>query len=160
MEFYYPNFNNDMWRIMGLIFYNDRDRFVVEGAKRFDRDRVIRFCTEYGIAIYDSACAVRRRRGNASDQFLEVVEPSDIAALIRSMPLCRAVVTTGERSATTLAAMFGCAVPAVGSSVEFESDGRTLLFFRMPSSSRAYPLALPLKADSYRAMFVTTGVLR
>lgn len=24
MQFFYPNWINDMWRIMGLLFYNDR----------------------------------------------------------------------------------------------------------------------------------------
>ena len=25
MEFYYPNWNNDMWRIVGLLFFNDKN---------------------------------------------------------------------------------------------------------------------------------------
>lgn len=28
MEFYYPNWNNDMWRITGFLFFNDKDYFV------------------------------------------------------------------------------------------------------------------------------------
>ena len=30
MEFYYPNWNNDMWRIVGLIFFVDKEHFVVK----------------------------------------------------------------------------------------------------------------------------------
>ena len=78
MEFFYPNFNNDMWRIMGLIFYGDRERFVVAGERRFDRTAVEAFCTERGIGLYDTACEVRRLAGNASDKLLEVLTPTDI----------------------------------------------------------------------------------
>ena len=28
MDFYYPNIQNDMWRILGLIFYGNKDAFL------------------------------------------------------------------------------------------------------------------------------------
>ena len=28
MEFYYPNLNNDMWRIFGILFFDDKDYFL------------------------------------------------------------------------------------------------------------------------------------
>ena len=37
IEFYYPNFINDFWRITGLVFFGDKDRFVDTAAKRFRR---------------------------------------------------------------------------------------------------------------------------
>ena len=40
MEFYYPNWNNDMWRITGLIFFGDKEHFVDKQQKRFDRERL------------------------------------------------------------------------------------------------------------------------
>ncbi len=98
MEFYYPNFINDFWRIMGLIFFSDKDRFVDPGAKKFKLTEIISFCKEYGFAMYDTATAVRRLKDNASDKFLEVVEPTDVGALLRRIPDCRAVVTTGEKA--------------------------------------------------------------
>ncbi len=48
MPFYYPNFQNDMWRIMGIIFFDDREHFVVEGERRFDQPRIEAFLTEQG----------------------------------------------------------------------------------------------------------------
>lgn len=153
MEFFYPNFNNDMWRIMGTVFYGDRDRFVVRGGHRFDRDGVMAFCAEHGIGLYDTASEVRRLAGNASDKFLEVVAPTDVRALLRAVPACRAVAATGEKAAATFAAAMGCAVPAVGASVQFDFGGRQMRFYRMPSSSRAYPLALERKAAVYEGMF-------
>ena len=95
MEFFYPNFQNDMWRIMGLLFYGDAGHFVMPGQKRFDYERVVEFCRREGIALYDAAYMVKRLRGNASDSFLKIIEPTDIPALLARMPSCRAVVSTG-----------------------------------------------------------------
>ena len=86
IDFYYPNFINDMWRIMGLIFFNDKNRFVDVAAKKFRLDDIVDFCTGTGIAMYDTATAVRRLKDNASDKFLEVVTPTDIPALLRQIP--------------------------------------------------------------------------
>lgn len=160
MEFFYPNFNNDMWRIMGLIFHGDRDRFVVTGERRFDRAAVEAFCTEHGIGLYDTACEVRRLAGNASDKFLEVVTPTDIGALLRTVPACSAVAATGEKAAEIFAAAVGCDAPAVGAAVEFGFEGRAMRFYRMPSSSRAYPLSVERKAAVYEGMLRAEGILR
>lgn len=160
MEFFYPNFNNDMWRIMGLIFHGDRDRFVVAGERRFDRAAVEAFCTERGIGLYDTACEVRRLAGNASDKFLEVVTPTDIGALLRTVSACSAVAATGEKAAEIFAAAVGCDAPAVGAAVEFGFEGRAMRFYRMPSSSRAYPLSVERKAVVYEGMLRAEGIIR
>lgn len=159
MEFFYPNFNNDMWRIMGLLFYGDRSHFVRADAKKFDREKIAGFCREKGIALFDTATEIRRLKDNASDAFLEIVTPTDIGALLARIPECRAIVATGQKAAETLAAGFGCTVPAVGGSVETEFAGRRIALYRMPSSSRAYPLPLERKADAYRAMFTAEKLL-
>ena len=153
MEFFYPNFQNDMWRICGLLFYGDKRHFEVAGERRFDKQRVVEFCTSHGIALYDTARAVRRLRGNASDAHLEVVEPTDIAALLGCMPECQTIVTTGEKATDTLCTMLNCSKPPIGDYVECEFANRHLQFWRMPSSSRAYPLRLESKAAHYARMF-------
>ena len=160
MEFFYPNFNNDMWRIMGLIFHGDRDRFVVAGGRCFDRAAVEAFCAERGIGLYDTASEVRRLAGNASDKFLEVVTPTDVRALLRAVPACHAVAATGEKAAETFAAAVGCDAPAVGAAVEFGFEGRAMRFYRMPSSSRAYPLSVERKAAVYEGMLRAEGIIR
>ena len=159
MEFFYPNWINDMWRIMGHIFYGDKHYFEVKGEKRFDRERVVAFCTERGIALYDTASEVRRLKDNASDKFLEVVTPTDVPALLRALPCCSTVVTTSEKATDTLCALLGTEKPAVGSYSEGECNGRVVRLYRMPSSSRAYPMALERKADVYRSMFHDVGLL-
>ena len=153
MDFYYPNWNNDMWRITGLVFFNDKDYFVVSGEKAFSKERLIGFLQSKGIALYDTASAVRRLQDNASDKYLEVVQPTDVSALLSQLPQCQAIVTTGEKATETLCAQFHIARPAVGSYTKFLHQGRPLRLYRMPSSSRAYPLSLEKKAAAYRIMY-------
>lgn len=159
MEFFYPNWINDMWRIVGHIFFGDRHHFEVAGAKKFDQQTIIDFCTERGIAIYDTAREVRRLQGNASDKFLEVVTPTDLRALLAEIPDCHAIVTTGQKATDVIINTFGCTEPTVGSCAEFEIEGRVMRLWRMPSSSRAYPLKLEKKAEFYHKMFREEGVL-
>ena len=92
MEFYYPNWNNDMWRIVGLIFFGNKEHFVANGEKAFSKEKLIVFLREKGIALFDTATAVRRLQDNASDKFLEVVQPTDIHAMLNKLPQCRAIV--------------------------------------------------------------------
>lgn len=145
MDFYYPNLNNDMWRIVGLLFFNNKDYFLNETRKAFCRERIISFLNDKGIALFDTASAIRRLQDNASDKFLEVVQPTDISRLLGQLPECKAIVTTGQKATDTLRAQFEVEEPKVGDFSEFVFDGRPMRLYRMPSSSRAYPLALDKK---------------
>ncbi len=144
-----------MWRIMGIIFYADKNHFVIETERKFDREKIIAFCNEIGLAIYDTASEVNRLNGNASDKFLEVVSQTDVSALLENIPKCKAIATTGEKATCTLAEKYGCEMPKVGQSVKLGIGGKSYDFFRMPSSSRAYPLALEKKASAYKEMLDT-----
>ena len=159
MDFFYPNWGNDMWRIWGYIFFGDKHYFEVASEKRFDRERIASFCTEHGIALYDTATEVCRLAGNASDKFLEVVTPTDLHAMLRTLPHCRAIVTTGEKATDTLVEQFGCEKPRVGEYAEVKFEQRKLRIYRMPSSSRAYPLKLERKAESYAQMLCEEGII-
>lgn len=159
MEFFYPNWINDMWRIVGRIFFDNPHHFEVAGEKRFNREQVVEFCTRRGIALYDTASAVRRLRDNASDKYLEVVEPTDVEGLLEHLPHCTAIVTTGQKAAEVVAERFDAPLPPIGSYVEIVVGSRRVRFWRMPSSSRAYPLGLERKADYYRTMFQKEGLV-
>ena len=37
MEFFYPNLQNDMWRIVGYLATGDKMHFLEPGGRRFDR---------------------------------------------------------------------------------------------------------------------------
>lgn len=150
MDFFYPNFINDMWRIFGLVFFGDKEHFVDAENKRFKKDMLVDFLTREGIALYDTACAVRRTKNTASDKDLEIVEATDLDSLLQELPCCNTVVTTGEKAAAVLATHFGCGIPKVGRCTGFTYSGRQMKLYRMPSSSRAYPLKLEKKAELYK----------
>ena len=144
---------------MGLIWFKDKDYFCNKVQKRFKLEEIIRFCEEKGIAMYDSACEVRRLKDNASDKFLEIVKTSDIPALLAKIPGCRAVVTTGQKATETTSAILGCNAPETGRSSDIVYGTRKIRLIRMPSTSRAYPLALEKKADIYRNLFMELDML-
>ena len=159
MDFFYPNFQNDMWRIYGLGFFDDKDYFVDVERKAFRKEQLVEFLIEKGVALYDTASAVIRTMGTAADKDLEVVTPTDLDALLRQMPECQAVVVTGQKAADVFTSHFQIAQPKVGTYTEFLFDGRPLRFYRMPSSSRAYPMKIERKAAFYLRMFQEIGLL-
>lgn len=157
MDFFYPNFTNDHWRIMGQIFFDDKNHFVEAATKRFNLDLIVGFLNEKGIGYYDTAEAVKRLKDNASDKFLEVVEYTDINALLEKIPDCRAVVTTGEKATENIVKQMSLSeMPTVGNYVQLKE---TIILYRLPSSSRAYPLSLEKKAEAYRKMFEKAGII-
>ena len=151
MNFYYPNFQNDHWRIEGAAWFGDRNYFVDMANKRFIKEKIVYFLHQKGIALYDTAQTVNRLKDNASDAYLEIVEPTDIRALLRRIPQCHAIATTGEKATGEVCRYFGIEhVPALGSKTELEEG---LCLYRLPSSSRAYPLAFEKKVAAYKALF-------
>lgn len=159
MDFFYPNLQNDMWRIVGYLAAGDKSHFLMPGGRKFDKERIEAFCRERGIALYDTAVGVIRLKDNASDNFLQVVREVDLAALLARIPHCRTLVTTGQKATDTLRAVTGCGEPAVGESVAFEYAGRSMRLWRMPSSSRAYPRPVEWKAGFYRKVFEDNEIL-
>lgn len=159
MDFFYPNLQNDMWRIFGFLFYNNKEYFLLPDKKAFDKDKLIDFLTEKGIALYDTATSIRRLKNNASDKFLEVIEPTDIRLLLKQLPRCRAIVTTGQKATDIIREQIEVKEPAVGGSSPFFFEDRMLRLYRMPSSSRAYPLSIEKKAAFYRLMLNELEIL-
>ncbi len=187
MDFFYPNWINDFWRIQGLIHFDDAHYF--ESGKHFNRDLIAEFCTAEGLGFFDTAQKVFRMKGNASDDSLQILQPSDLCALLAEMPECRTIVTTGGKASEELlaiirslqretaaaaaglvvaaaaglafaaaasqaAAAVAVSIPAVGASVEISLSGRTFRWWRMPSTSRAFPMSLEEKARYYRKLFM------
>lgn len=153
MRFYYPNFINDMWRIFGICFYGDKSHFVLEQEKRYNLDSIIPFLNEKGIAMYDTATRIRRTKDNASDKDLDIVEETDLDAMLRKLPECKAVITAGQLATDVFCHHYGIKSPKVGDFVRFHLDNRELRLYRMPSSSRAYPMRAERKAEYYNIVF-------
>lgn len=154
MDFFYPNYTNDFWRICGICFHDDKLYYVDEARRTYRRNLIEQMLTERRIGLYDTATVVRRLKNTASDKDLEVVTPTDVAALLRQAPQCQAVCTTGQKATDVLCQQLAIdQQPRVGDSVAFTFEGRPMRLWRMPSSSRAYPMAVERKADFYRPMF-------
>ncbi len=153
MKFYYPNFINDMWRIFGIIFFNDKEYFVDTENKTFRLDQLIPFLEEQGIALFDTCTKIHLSLIHASDKDLEVIEETDLHAMLRQLPMCHAVVTAGQLATDIACRQLGVQSPKVGESSPFILDGRRFLLWRMPSSSRAYPMKPERKAEFYQRIF-------
>lgn len=160
MDFFYPNYINDHWRILGQVFFQNRDHFVDTSRRSFRLPEIKSFLIQHGIGYYDTCAAVRRLRDNASDKYLEVVRAVDIPALMAPLSQLSAIVTTGDKACQTLCQalqldesprMSHCVpIPALSATLH-----RSVTLWRLPSSSRAYPLAFDKKCEAYRRMFAT-----
>ena len=160
MDFFYPNFQNDMWRIFGLVFFGDKSHFLTDDGHAFREAELRRFLTERGIAIWDTAMEVSRLQGNASDKFLEILRPIDLRQTLAMLPSCRAIAVTGQKALDTLLTLISAPSPPpkTGEWTDAALDDRHFRLYRMPSSSRAYPLSVEKKAEKYRRMFEEMGL--
>ena len=153
MNFFYPNLQNDMWRIFGIIFFNNKNYFLKENLKSFNEPLLRTFLEEKKIAMWDTAMEIIRHKGNASDKFLEVIRPIDLEETLSKLPECKAIVLTGQKATDILTEILGCKEPPVGECTETVFRNRLLQIYRMPSSSRAYPKPVEEKAVVYEKMF-------
>lgn len=156
MEFYYPNRTNDFWYIMGLIFMGDRYALLNADRKTFDLDRIKTLLRGKHIGMSDTGYRIRRLQDNASDKFLEIVEPIALQSVLTEYPSIRSLCTTGEKAAKVISELTDTLPPRMGKKTVAESG---LNIWRMPSTSRAYPLSIDRKADYYRTMFADAGLL-
>ena len=154
MDFYYPNFINDMWRVFGIVYFDDREALVDRENKTFRLDKIKSLLIGKGIALSDTGREIVRTKGNAADKDLDIRGTIDLADVLARLPRLRAVATTGEKAAGVIAAITGTEPPAMGCFTECRlTDGngceRVFRHWRMPSTSRAYPLPLDQKARFY-----------
>lgn len=155
MEWYYPNFTNDMWRIFGLIFFGDKLHFVDEANKTYRLNELKLFLKEKGVALFDTALRIRRTTGTASDKDLEIVQPADLDGMLRSLPECKAVLAAGQLATKVFTEHYNIDARnlKMGEYRTFDFEGRALKLYRQPSSSRAYPMKVEKKAVYYEQMF-------
>ena len=158
MPFFYPNWINDMWRIMGIVFFDDAQHFVLPGRKAFDQDMICDFLRRTGIALSDTALSVRRLKDNASDKYLEIVKPVNLKDILTSHDTIKAVVTTGEKAASVVAEITQSPLPKMGECCTITFCGRSIIHYRMPSTSRAYPMNIYIKAEFYRSMLAKNDI--
>lgn len=160
MDFFYPNLINDFWRIMGIIFFNDKDALYDPIIKQFKLDAIKHLLNEKKIGMGDTGLEIKRLAGNASDKFLEIITPIPLWETLSLIPSCENLATTGEKAASVIASITGTHIPKVGANVTTSKpDGSPLTIWRMPSTSRAYPLPIDKKAAFYTNMFRNIGLI-
>ena len=176
MRFHYPNFYNDMWRIYGSVFFDDVDYFRVGDEKRFDPERIIDFLWERGIASCPTVKQAIRETGNASDKNLTVVTPVDLDSILPQVPKVSSLFTTGGKATEVLINLLDepmpkSRYPKTNQSMSYPYQWRDsdkslsiepvndLTLYRLPSTSRAYPLALDKKVAAYKVFFKRMGKL-
>lgn len=151
MPFFYPNYINDMWRIMGIIFFDDKNHFIDLNNKICKEEEIRAFANTLGLALSDTGYKAHREKGNASDKYLDIVEARNIRELLDQIPECTIILTTGEKAMEIACKQFDeLSVPKMGGHITVNYNGRSVDIYRMPSSSRAYPLKIEKKADIYR----------
>ena len=174
MNFHYPNFYNDMWRIYGRVFFDDADYFRVGDEKRFDPERIRDFMFGRGIASCPTVKQAIRETGNASDKNLTVVTPVDLDSILPQVPKVKTLFTTGGKATEVLIELLNEPLakskhPKTNQSINYpyewqstdnqKTDVNNLTLHRLPSTSRAYPLSLDKKVAAYRAFFEKMGKL-
>ncbi|WP_369074416.1 DNA glycosylase [Psychrobacter sp. NG25] len=173
MSFHYPNFYNDMWRIYGRVFFDDADYFRVGDEKRFDPERIRAFMFDRGIASCPTVKQAIRETGNASDKNLTVVTPVDLDDILLQVPKVKTLFTTGGKATEVLLNLLSeppikSKYPKTNQSMDYpyewqstgnKADVNNLTLYRLPSTSRAYPLSLDKKAAAYKSFFEKMGKL-
>ena len=174
MRFHYPNFYNDMWRIYGSVFFDDVDYFRVGDEKRFDPERIRAFMFERGIASCPTVNQAIRETGNASDKNLTVVTPVNLDNILPQVPKVETLFTTGGKATEVLLNLLAkppakSKYPKTNQSMDYpyewqsennkKADVNNLTLYRLPSTSRAYPLALDEKVAAYKDFFKKIGKL-
>ena len=174
MRFHYPNFYNDMWRIYGSVFFDDVNYFRVGDEKRFDPERIRAFMFERGIASCPTVTQAIRETGNASDKNLTVVTPVNLDSILPQVPKVETLFTTGGKATEVLLNLLAeppakSKYPKTNQSMDYPYEWQSnnnkkvnvnnLTLYRLPSTSRAYPLALDKKVAAYKDFFKKIGKL-
>ena len=174
MRFHYPNFYNDMWRIYGSVFFDDVNYFRVGDEKRFDPERIRAFMFERGIASCPTVNQAIRETGNASDKNLTVVTAVNLDSILPQVPKVETLFTTGGKATEVLLNLLAeppakSKYPKTNQSMDYpyewqsdnnkKADVNNLTLYRLPSTSRAYPLALDKKVAAYKDFFKKIGKL-
>ncbi|QLB20209.1 DNA glycosylase [Vespertiliibacter pulmonis] len=161
MNFYYPNFQNDMWRIYGEIFFSNPLHFQIKDEKQFDSAKISQFIQQKGIALCPTVNKAIREHNNASDKYLKVVEAVNLNTILPQIPNCQWLFTTGGKATDILLNMLPTKTkaPKTNEWIDYHYNNFQLKLYRLPSTSRAYPLSFSKKVEAYRQFFLLSGIL-
>ena len=86
-NFYYSHPKNQFWDILSLIF-KDKKPITIEEK--------IEFLKKHKIALWDSICECKRKKGNSRDDNLEILKPCNIENLLKTYPNIKKVAVTSR----------------------------------------------------------------
>ena len=126
----------------------------------FNKELIQQFLCSKCIALGDVGYRIIRHKDNASDKFLEIVTPINLIQIIENTPTCNTIVSTGQKAAETIAKITNTKIPKIGEYITYKAiSNRTIYIYRMPSTSRAYPLSLQKKSVYYRQLLNECNIL-
>jgi G:T/U-mismatch repair DNA glycosylase len=125
--------------------------------KRFDHHKIKDFLLSKGIGECPTVTEVIREKGNASDEHLTVVSSVDLATILPQVPHVNWLFTTGGKATEVLIGLVNAEL--TNQSVSVQVFDRELQIYRLPSSSRAYPMSLANKAEAYARFFRLAGLI-
>lgn len=167
MPFHYPNFQNDMWRIYGKIFFDNTDHFRVGEEKRFDAEKIRQFLLDNRIGECPTVTQIIRKQGNASDDNLQIISKVNLVNVLQLAPNVQWLFTTGGKATEILVELINQTnpkqklgkTPKIGEICPIMVENRSLKLYRLPSSSRAYPLSFDKKVEHYRKFFEIAEII-
>lgn len=160
MEFHYPNANNHMWQMFGLIYFDNPLQLFDQVDKKPVKEKAVAFLEETKIAHGSTTYEIIRTEGTAADSNLKVVTEYDVEALLQQLPHCNVVITTGGLAADIFAAQTHSNKLKIGEYVELECAGRTIRHYRLPSTSGVNThYTLKEKAEAYKEVFLKEGII-
>jgi hypoxanthine-DNA glycosylase len=86
-SFYYSHPKNQFWDILSIIF-NDKKPKTIEEKKKFLK--------KHKIALWDSICEAKRKKGNSRDDNLEVITPCNIKEFLKKHPNIKKIAVTSR----------------------------------------------------------------
>lgn len=152
MDFYYPNFQNDMWRILGIIYFQDPDHFRRGTEKPLTRIRSGHSSQRPASPWVPRCCVPSGKRETPRTNSFTSWKRRTWVPCCPGCPHCRRLVTTGEKA--TEIVLHQCTeppkLPRTNTTVPIRLGGKRYELTRLPSSSRAYPMKLEKKAECYK----------
>ena len=86
-SFYYSHPKNQFWDILATVF-NDK--------KPSSNQEKIEFLKKHKIALWDTVCECKRKKGNSRDDNLEIIKPCDIEKLLKEYPNIKKIAVTSR----------------------------------------------------------------
>jgi len=87
-NFYYSHPRNQFWDILSIIFNDKKPNTIKEK---------IEFLKKHKIALWDSVCLAKRKKGNSNDEDIDFIKPCNIPNLLEKYPNIKKIAITSRK---------------------------------------------------------------